>query len=146
MKHLKIGVFFAVAALSGMMMANAGHAGRFLASNGMKVVGDPSASGRFEVLQRGGKGLSDYWCAAGEYVIQALRMKTGTRIYLDQKMGPGKMGISNSAGFTAVPDANLLAIAEGQSKGYAMSITKVGDNWPAEHSRAQCSSGRDRLR
>lgn len=145
MKHSKIGGIIAVVAVSAMM-ASAGHAGSFLASNGMKVVGDPSASGRFEVLQRGGKGPSDYWCAAGEYVIQALRMRTGTRIYLDQKMGPGKMGIGNSAGYSANPSAELLAIVESQSKGFTMSTKKVGDNWPAEHSRAQCTTGRDRSR
>ena len=146
MKHSKIGSFIAVAAVSGMMMASAVHASSFLASNGMKVAGDPSASGRFEVLQRGGKGPSDYWCAAGEYVIQVLRMSPGTRIYLDQKKGAGKLGLGSSAGFTAKPDANLLAIVESQSKGLSMSITKVGDNWPAEHSRAQCATGRDRRR
>ena len=146
MKQSKFGALVAAAAVSGMMMVNAGYAASFLTSNGMKVVGDPSANGRFEVLQRGGKGPSDYWCAAGQYVIQALGMSPGTRIYLDQKMGAGKMGIGNSAGYTAVPNAELLAIVESQSKGFAMSTSKVGDNWPAEHSRAQCATGRDRRR
>jgi len=146
MKNFKIGRFVAIAVASGFMMVNAGFASSFLASNGMRVVGDPSVNGRFEVPQHAGKGPSDYWCAAGEYVIQGLRMKTGTRIYLDQKLGTGNMGIGKSAGYTVSPDANLNAIVEAQSKGLSMSTSKVGDNWPAEHSRSQCSTGRDRRR
>jgi hypothetical protein len=146
MKHSKLGAFLAAAGVTGMMSVNAVYAQSLLASNGMKAEGDPSANGRFEVQQLAGMGASDYWCAAGEYVIQRLGMSTGTRIYLDQKMGPGRMGIGNSAGYTANPNAELLAIVEGQSKGYAMSITKVGDNWPAEHSRAQCWSESNRRR
>lgn len=146
MKHSKFGALVAAAGVAGLMSVNAVQAQRLTASNGMKAEGDPSANGRFEVLQLAGKGASDYWCAAGEYVIQRLGMSTGTRIYLDQAMGPGRMGIGNSAGYTAIPNAELLAIVEGQSKGYAMSITKVGDNWPAEHSREQCSTANERRR
>jgi len=57
-------------------------AGQYVASNSISVVGDPSVSGRFETRQRGGNGGSNYWCAAGEYVIQGLHMSPGTRMYL----------------------------------------------------------------
>jgi hypothetical protein len=36
---------------------------------------------RFEVLSRGGLGNSDAWCAAGDFVIRALRLPRNTQIW-----------------------------------------------------------------
>ncbi|MGR3662493.1 MAG: hypothetical protein ACU0CA_15130 [Paracoccaceae bacterium] len=116
-----------------------GSRGTYLAQNWMRVVPDPAVPGRFEVMQRAGNGGSGYWCAAGQYVIVSRGMRPGTRIYLDQPIGPGKMGIGSSIGFTVAPDAELQAIADAQSNGLVMSMKRIGENWSAEHSRSQCA-------
>lgn len=116
-----------------------GSRGTYLAYNHMRVVPDPAVPGRFEVMQRAGNGGSGYWCAAGEYVIVSRGMRPGTRVYLEQPLGPGKMGIGSSMGFTVAPDAELQAIADAQSNGLVMSMKRIGENWSAEHSRSQCA-------
>jgi len=61
-------------------------------------------------------------------------------------MGTSKMGLGRSIGFTVKPDAALVALAESQSRPLSLSMKRVGDNWTAEHGRAECSVGRDRRR
>lgn len=116
-----------------------GASGDFLVQS-MVVVPDPSVPGRFEVLQRAGRGPSEYWCAAGRYAIERLRVAPASRIYLENPMGPGKLGRGNSVGFTVQPDAALKAKADAQTNGLSMSIDRVGENWGAEHGRLQCKN------
>lgn len=104
----------------------------------MQAVPDLSVPGRFEIRQRAGEGGSDYWCAAGQYVIEGRRMNPNTRIYLQQPMGPGRVSGGNSIGFTVAPDASLSAAAAAQENGLSMSMNRVGENWSAEHARTQC--------
>ncbi|NNL35305.1 MAG: hypothetical protein HKP35_05765 [Silicimonas sp.] len=59
--------------------ALAGPASAFIAKNGLIV--EPSGTNRFEVPYRGLSGTSDFWCAAGEYVVRRLNMPPSTRIY-----------------------------------------------------------------
>lgn len=51
----------------------------FFAKNGLRV--DESGKGTFNVPYRGLSGASDFWCAAGDYVIRDLNMPVTTRIY-----------------------------------------------------------------
>lgn len=148
MNSVKISTIAAVFLLAAGVAAipDRAMAGQYVASNSINVVGDPSVSGRFETRQRGGKGGPDYWCAAGEYVIQSLHMSPGTRMYLEQPMGTSTMGLGRSIGFTVKPDAALIALSEGQSKPLSLSMKRVGDNWTAEHGRTECSIARDRRR
>lgn len=114
--------------------------GDFIARGPMVVVPDPTVPGRFEVLRTVGQGPSDYWCAAGQYAIERSHLPPATRIYVEQPMGPGKIGRGQSVGFTTSPSAALLATAEASENGLSMSIDRVGENWGAEHGRTQCKS------
>lgn len=54
-------------------------ASAFVATNGLLV--HATASGGFEVPYRGLSGVSDFWCAAGDYVIRDLGLAPTTRIF-----------------------------------------------------------------
>ncbi|MDE0589031.1 hypothetical protein OU789_03725 [Halocynthiibacter sp. C4] len=125
-------------AVSGNVGSPAASVSRYVASNSMVVLG--AGYGHFEVQQRAGKGGSDYWCAAGEYVIEALGQRPGTRIYLEKPFGPSNLTSAKSIGFTFAPDASFKAMADGVNSGLTMSMKTVGSNWSAEHSRSQCSN------
>lgn len=60
-----------------LMLGTPAHA--FLAENGLVV--EPAPDGAFEVPYRGLSGASDFWCAAGDYVIRELGRRPDTRIY-----------------------------------------------------------------
>ncbi len=51
----------------------------FLASNDLKV--EPAEGGAFHVPYRGLSGASDFWCAAGDYVVRGLGLPPDTRIF-----------------------------------------------------------------
>lgn len=112
--------------------------GAFFSRADMRVVPDASDPGRFEVFGAAGSGGSDFWCSAGQYVIEHRRMKTGTRVYLERPIGPGISSSGKSVGFTVAPNAALKAKADAQSNGISMSTNRVGENWSAEHGRTQC--------
>ena len=114
--------------------------GVYMPRNLMQAVPDASVPGRFEVRQKAGEGGSDYWCAAGQYVIEGRRMHPTTRIYLEQPMGPGRVAGGKSIGFTVAPDADLSAAAAAQENGLNMSMDRISENWSAEHARTQCRS------
>ena len=55
-------------------------AGAFQAQNSMQVL--PEGASGFQVAYRGGRaGVSDFWCAAGDYVVRALKRPGTTKIY-----------------------------------------------------------------
>ena len=51
----------------------------FMAKNDLVVV--PLGADSFEVPYRGLSGASDFWCAAGDYVVRDLHLPPTTRIY-----------------------------------------------------------------
>jgi hypothetical protein len=51
----------------------------FVAQNGLVV--EPRGESRFEIPYRGLSGDSDFWCAAGDYVLRELSLAPSTRIY-----------------------------------------------------------------
>lgn len=125
-------------AVSGNVGGYSAGVGRYVARNSMVVLGNPSGPGRFEVQQRAGRGGSDYWCAAGEYVIEALGQRPGTRIYLEKPFGPSTLSSAKTVGFTIAPSASFKATADTVNSGITMSMTLVGSNWSAEHGRSSC--------
>ena len=66
--------FFALAAL--VLLPTAAPA--WIAHNGLVV---RPAPGGFEVPYRGLSGARDFWCAAGDYVVEELRLPPDTLIY-----------------------------------------------------------------
>ncbi|WP_431298608.1 hypothetical protein [Tabrizicola sp. BL-A-41-H6] len=54
-------------------------AAAFMAKNGFTV--RQLDGGRFEVLSRGGLGVSEAWCAAGDFVVRALGKPRNTHIW-----------------------------------------------------------------
>lgn len=64
------------ALFAAVALATPSHA--FLARNGLVV--EPSRDG-FEIPFRGQSGASDFWCAAGDYVVRKLGLSPGTRIF-----------------------------------------------------------------
>lgn len=137
----KISALMTAAALSIGALAAPGFAksdlsyGKFTTQYGLRGVGDASDPSRFDILQNAGSGGSDYWCAAGEYAIKKLGVSPATRVYLVQPLAKGRLG-RNSVGFSVNPNA----VPSAGSNGFTMSITKVGQNWSAEHARSQCKS------
>jgi hypothetical protein len=107
---------------------------KYRTSNGMRVWTDTSDPSRFDVLQLAGRGGPDYWCAAGRYVIERRGMPNGTRIFLVQPLGRGRLN-RNSIGFSVNPD---IATGGGGTNRVTMSTNDVGQNWSAEHARTQC--------
>jgi hypothetical protein len=66
------------AAASGLLLASP--AAAFVASNGYTV--EPAGGRGFTIpYARGRSGVPAYWCAAGDYVVGALGLRPGTRIY-----------------------------------------------------------------
>lgn len=62
-----------------VLIALAAPAQAFIAKNSLVV--SPSGDGSFTVPYRGLSGASDFWCAAGDYVVRGLNMPSDTRIY-----------------------------------------------------------------
>jgi hypothetical protein len=111
---------------------------KYTTSNSMRIVGDASDPGRFDILQRAGNGASDYWCAAGEYIILGRGLSGNTRIFLVQPLSKGRLG-RNSIGYSINPDISVSSSAS-----MTMSMKNVGENWSASHGRAKCEVGRRR--
>lgn len=120
-------------------VAPAGTAEMFVARNSLVVYPDPTGDGRFEVQKRAGHVGFSYWCAAGEYVLMRDGRGKNARIYVETPLGAGQVAPSGEAvGFTTNPDADLQHIAAAQKNGLTMKVSKAGENWSAEHGRAQC--------
>lgn len=114
---------------------------KYSTPNGMRILIDASDPARFDVLQKAGRGGPDYWCAAGVYVISGMGMPKGTRIFLVQALGRGRLD-RNSIGYSVNPD---ISISGSGTNRVTMSMKNVGQNWSAEHARSQCpDKGRNR--
>ena len=67
------------AAAAFLFLATAVPSHAFMAKNDLVVV--PLGNGAFEVPYRGLSGTSDFWCAAGDYVVRELNLSPQTRVY-----------------------------------------------------------------
>lgn len=70
---------FRIAAAAFLAAILAQPASAFMARNDLIVT--PTAEGRFEVPYRGLSGASDFWCAAGDYVVRELGLPADTEIF-----------------------------------------------------------------
>ena len=130
----KIGAISVLVSVLGFQASSVSADDKYRTSNGMRVWTDTSDPSRFDVLQLAGRGGPDYWCAAGKYVIERRRMDNGTRIFLVQPLGRGRLS-RNSIGFSVNPG---ISVSGGQTNRVTMSTNDVGQNWSAEHARTQC--------
>ena len=67
------------AAAAFLFLATAVPSHAFMAKNDLVVVA--LGNDTFEVPYRGLSGVSDFWCAAGDYVVRELNLPPATRIY-----------------------------------------------------------------
>ena len=95
------------AAAAVLFLATAVPSHAFIAQNNLVV--DPMGAGEFEVPYRGLSGTSDFWCAAGDYVVRGLNLPPRTRIY--RTSSPPRrsgQGVSFSLSATAAKKTGLL--------------------------------------
>ena len=104
-----------VTVIAALIVASCGDG--FIASNGLLV--REAGDGTFEVPFRGESGDSEFWCAAGEYVIRSRNLAPTTRIYRlsppPRRSGQGIVfslspeGAQNPGLFISSPDDGLTA-------------------------------------
>ena len=96
----------------------------FIAKN--ELIVEPRPDGTFEVPYRGLSGASDFWCAAGDYVVRDLGLPAGTRIY--RVSSPPRRG-GQGVTFSLTP--------EGATK-TGLVLFGGGRSVSASHARALC--------
>ncbi|RVW00001.1 hypothetical protein EKE94_02130 [Mesobaculum littorinae] len=106
----------------------------FQAENALYV--EPAGNTSFDVPYRGGRaGASDFWCAAGDYVIRGLNAAPGTRIWRVSEP-PRRSG--QGIRFSLSPDGAA-------SRSGLLTLFGQGDaSLSAAHARALCEASRDR--
>jgi hypothetical protein len=86
----------------------------FLATNDLIV--EPSAEGSFHVPYRGLNGASDFWCAAGDYVIRHLHRSPDTRIFrLSSPPRRAGQGVTFSLSSEGAKKTGLLTFGDRRS-------------------------------
>lgn len=111
----------------------------FIARNSFTVVPDRAVSGQFEVFPAGQSGASEYWCAAGQYIIEGRGFSPTTRVYVARAEGGSKLYPGRkSTTFTTNPNADVLAKSEPNPNSYNFSVKDVGQNRIAEAGRTAC--------
>lgn len=133
----KIGAIATITSVLAFQASTVSADTRHTTRNGMRIMADSSDPARFDVLQRAGRGGPDYWCAAGQFVISGLNLPGGTRIFLVQALGRGRLD-RNSVGYSVNPD---ISVSGSGTNRVTMSTRNVGQNWSAEHARTQCPEG-----
>ncbi|MDY6858464.1 MAG: hypothetical protein SWN98_03910 [Pseudomonadota bacterium] len=110
-------------------------------TTGNLVLGDPATPGQFEVISRPGDGARNYWCAAGEYVENKLRLLPNERIYVVESRRPSLRRPGHSGVvFTVRPDEALLAAAEARPESDYSLSTDVGENFLSALASSTCRS------
>ncbi len=86
----------------------------------------------FEVIERGGAGARDVWCAAARYAVYTLGQQSG-RIYIDTPRGPAR-SVSGAKGVT------FTTQAPPNPPGGSVSVTTrvAGANLPVIHALQFC--------
>ncbi|WP_372603154.1 hypothetical protein [Actibacterium sp.] len=140
MKH-KLSIVLALALTAGCTVAPGTPSSRdwFVASNQLMVFKDAADPAAFTVRGLTGAGPENYWCAAGDFVMNHLHKPGDTRIYLSkpQYRDPAAGG-AYTVGYTLAPDAALLAEAESQSGAVFLSLKKPGANMIAFQFGSDC--------
>ena len=99
----------------------------FIASNGLGV--EPSGSGGFTVPWHGQGGATDFWCAAGDFVIFGLGQSPTTPIYRVSET-PRRSG--EGMRFSLSPDTAIAPI------GIAMLMVTKGQGLSAAMAQSFC--------
>jgi hypothetical protein len=95
--------------------------GRFLASNGLRVVGEPD--GAIRVIFRSRYGDADYWCAAGEFAGIAQRQPNTTRLFrLSEPPRRSGQGISFSTDPTGAASRTGLSTFGRNAQSNSLSV------------------------
>lgn len=98
----------------------------FIAKNGLVVEARPDGS--FEVPYRGLSGSSDFWCAAGDYVVRHLGLPADTRIFrLSSPPRRGGQGVTFSLSAEGAKKPGLFLFSGSRSVS-------------ASHARALCDA------
>ncbi|SLN30790.1 hypothetical protein PSA7680_01477 [Pseudoruegeria aquimaris] len=140
MKALLTAAAVSVLALAGCNTSGS-NGNVFLSQNSLQVLPNPARPVDFEVLKQAPNGASDYWCAAGDYVMRRLGVSPTARVYLRKPSGPAEFRSGRqSVGFTVDPSPELRQRADLLPGRLAMSMTRVGENWGAEHARFTCQT------
>ena len=125
----------AALALALTLATTAAQADTFRALNRPHVNALPN--GDFEVVSRVGAGPAQFWCAAGDYTIRALRAPSASRVYLVQRTGPsvtepGRKAVTFSLRKPPTTDERS------QLGRYFLSLTAVGENLNAALAQQYC--------
>ena len=115
-----------LAVLATLTIASCGDG--FIASNGLLV--SDTGDGTFEIPFRGESGDSEFWCAAGEYVIRGRNLAPSTRIY---RLSPPPRRSGDGIVFSLSPEG-------AQNPG--LFISSTDDGLTASFARTLC---RDRM-
>ncbi|QBF31219.1 hypothetical protein [Thalassococcus sp. S3] len=115
-------------------------ASAFRADNYMRV--NPVGPATFEVINRPGKGPSDFWCAAGDFVRGRLSVPSNQRVYIVRGRGPSQTEPGRSAViFSLQPPAGVDTVAAAQS--ITLSTDRIGDNLSVALAVQYCLDLRD---
>lgn len=97
-------------------------ASAFVADNDLLV--HATGEGRFEVPYRGLSGASDFWCAAGDYVVTELGRSVTTRIYrISSPPRRGGTGVSFSLSPEGATRTGLFIL--GNPRGVSASFARA---------------------
>ena len=96
-------------------------ASAFMAQNDLVVRGTGSTS--FEVPYRGLSGASDFWCAAGDYVIRELNLPVTTKIYRTSSP-PRRSGQGMTFSLSSENAKRTGLILFGKSRGVSASFAR----------------------
>ena len=104
-------------AIFAALLALASPAAAFTSSNGFLVTAQDEQS--FVVHYWSGQGETHYWCAAGEYVEQALHLSSQTRIYraTPEPRKPGQGILFTLIAEDATPGAGIRNFGAGVHDG-----------------------------
>ncbi|MCR8725436.1 hypothetical protein [Frigidibacter sp. ROC022] len=112
-----------------LSLAAALPAAAFTAENGLVV---SSNGGVISVPFRGKSGATDFWCAAGDYVIRGLHMAPTTRVW---RLSEPPRGSGEGIDFALSPDGAASSTGLAKLGGDPASLT-------AAHAQSFCKRGR----
>ncbi|MGC1495899.1 MAG: hypothetical protein WA790_08820 [Sulfitobacter sp.] len=90
----------------------------------------------FEVIEDNGEGPRGMWCAAADFAKSRMHSTGGKRLYIKSGRGPS-ISTAGRKGVVFTTDPARLGVEP--SRGYSISLTKVGYNLPVGHAYSFCS-------
>lgn len=89
----------------------------------------------FEIAPRGGSGVQEFWCGAGEYARRALGAKGGETLYVVGGIGQGQViNRKSTAQFSLLPPSQ----AQGASGRQGRWGPALGDSMTVSQARGRC--------